>query len=147
MGSRISFVSLAVLALTAVCFAGGARAGCIEVDAAADWTEVHGGGPIVSAYASGLWTAHPDLRTVGPRGHHGVEGDRIAPPYPLGALLIASEARQVWSYRDFERVLTGHLLANAPAVFGRLFVRINDAADGLADNSGSVTFCLERPDG
>ncbi len=133
------------------CLALPAGAACVEVEATADWTEVHAEGAILDVYASGFWTADPALRAVGPFGHPEGTGPGaglapLVPQYRFGALLIASEARRVWSYRDFQRTATGALLAGSRFEPGRLFARINDAAEpvALADNTGSVTLCLER---
>ena len=133
---------LGVLALSAL----PAGAACVELDARADWTEVHGHGALLDVHATGLWTADPALRAVGPLGHPaGTGGARVVPRYRFGALLIASEARRVWSYRDFQRMVAGALLAGQAFDPGRLYARINDGTDAvaLADNAGSVTLCLE----
>ncbi len=123
-----------------------AGAACVEVDARADWTELARRGPILDVYATGLWTADPELRSVGPLGHPpGTGAERVVAQYRFGALLIANQSRRVWSYRDFQRTVTGALLAGNAFDPGVLYVRINDGTDAsaLSDNDGSVTLCLE----
>ncbi|MGF1447081.1 MAG: hypothetical protein ACFBRM_12905 [Pikeienuella sp.] len=128
--------------------AGTAQAACVDIAADGDWRALPGTGPIIEVYAAGTWRADPALRPVGPGGHLGEDtaaaAPRIAQGYPLGALLIANEAKRVWSYRDFGRVVMGGLLSGRLVTTGRLFARINDAPDAMADNSGAVTLCLER---
>ncbi len=131
-------------AVLALALAGGsAAADCVEVPARSDWVALPSDGPILDAYAAGSWSAGAELGRVGARGYAEAEAPRVAEVYPLGALLIASAAKRVWSYADFSRTVMGAMLAGRPFAPGPLYARINDAPDGLADNSGSITLCLE----
>ncbi|GMG85264.1 hypothetical protein LNKW23_44820 [Paralimibaculum aggregatum] len=105
-------------------------------------------GALLDVHAAGTWTARPELRRTGAQGHPADAVPAGAPPriaeaYPLGALLIASQSKRVWSYRDFSRTVMSAMIAGQPMVTGPLYARINDAPDGLADNEGSLTLCLE----
>jgi len=138
--------TLAVMAAVAV--SQPALAACVDVAATGDWVEIPVSGPIVEVYAVGRWTAEDGtLDYVGPEGHDASlgarDGTRIAPPYAYGALLIASAERRVWDYESLKRASLGAMLAGQAMQPGPLFARINDTPDGLADNAGTVTLCIE----
>ncbi len=134
----------ALILLLALLVAHPAAAACVDIRADGDWRALPGSGPILDAYAAGTW-AVGERRRVGPGGYpNGGEAPRIAEAYPLGALLIANQARRVWSYRDFGRTVMGALLAGSRFAPGPLYARINHTPGADAGNSGAITLCLER---
>lgn len=134
----------ALLALAAL----PAAAACVDIDATEDWVALEIEGAVLDVYAAGQWTADAGrLRPVGPAGHpadaEAADGVRLAPPYALGALILANGERRVWDYRTLQRAALGALVSGQPFVPGNLYARINDTAGGLGDNAGSVTLCIE----
>jgi len=124
-----------------------AHAACVEIDGREDRRRIAVTGPILEVCARGLWTVEVEgLCAVGPEGYVVdaalPNAPRVAPPYPLGALLIASSACRVWSYRDFKRMTLAAMMAGRSYRAASLFLRINDGAGALDDNGGPVTLCL-----